>query len=264
MEKITLLNGVEWDVKECEAKMMDDDFYYKYLGQNALSSSIAKSLLDSPKTYHNYLRYGGEDTPAMLKGRMLHHMVLEPERWEDLYQVIEVKTRASKAFKEAEAESEKTCVTRSEMNATERMADALLRNKQVIAHLSGAQTEIPKIGMLNDLPFRCKADILVPDFGIFDLKTTADLRAFPYSAKKYGYPMQVYIYCTLFGLPTENFKFIVIDKTSCDIGIYDVDDSFVEMGRSMLEVATKNYFDFFGESATEDVDDYVITGTLRA
>lgn len=264
MKTITLLDGTTWDVAELEAKMLDDDFYYGYLGKAALSSSSAKDLVDSPKTYYNYREYGGEETPALLKGRMLHHMVLEPERYNDIYEVVPVQSRAAKSFKEHAAESDKTCVTLKEQNDTERLADALSKNKHVMAHLRGAKTEIPKIGLIDGIPFRCKADILVPDYGIFDLKTTSDLRAFRYSAKKYKYNMQSYIYCTLFGLPYDTFKFIVIDKASCDIGIYDLDDSFFKSGEILLETAIQNWRDFFGPEATEEVHEYVIKETLFA
>lgn len=265
MKSITLLDGTTWDVAELEAKMIDDDFYYGYLGKAALSSSSAKDLVDSPKTYHNYREYGSEtNTPALLKGRMLHHMVLEPERYNDIYEVVNVQSRASKTFKEQSKESDKECVTLKEQNDTERLADALTKNKQVMAHLRGAKTEIPKIGMLEGVPFRCKADILVPGYGIFDLKTTSDLRAFRYSAKKYKYNMQSYIYCTLFGLPYDTFKFIVIDKASCDIGIYDLDESFFQSGKEMLDIALQHYQDFFGENPTEEVHEYVIKETLYA
>jgi len=191
-------------------------------------------------------------------------MVLEPERYDEIYEVVNVQSRNSKAFKEQRDESDKECVTLKEQNDTERLADALTKNKHVMAHLRGAKTEIPKIGMLHDIPFRCKADILVPGYGIFDLKTTSDLRAFRYSAKKYKYNMQSYIYCTLFGLPYNTFKFIVIDKASCDIGIYDLDESFFSSGEELLQIAIQNYNDFFGPNATEEVHEYVIKETLFA
>ena len=153
MSKITLLDGVEWDIAELETKMIDDAFYYGYCGTATLSSSAAKDLVDSPRTYHNYIKYGSTETPAMLKGRMLHHMVLEPERCDDIYMVVEVKSRATKAFKEAVEENpSKSVVTRTEWNDAERLSEALLKNKHVVSHLMGAKFEVPKIGMLNGLP----------------------------------------------------------------------------------------------------------------
>ena len=46
---ITLLNGETFSEKYLLEKMKDDEFYYGYLGKNALSSSSIKLLLDSPK-----------------------------------------------------------------------------------------------------------------------------------------------------------------------------------------------------------------------
>jgi len=54
-EQITLLDGKSWKIKEIISKMYDDSFYYGYLGKTALSSSSAKKLLDSPKSYLNSL-----------------------------------------------------------------------------------------------------------------------------------------------------------------------------------------------------------------
>ena len=44
---------------------------------------------------------------------------------------------------------------------------------------------------------------------IVDLKTTSDISSFPYSAKKYNYDSQAYIYSKIFGY---EFLFIVIYK----------------------------------------------------
>ena len=56
--------------------------------------------------------------------------------------------------------------------------------------------------MLSGLPFRAKADILNLEEGfIADIKTTTDLHSnFRFSARKYGYDMQAYIYTQIFKL----------------------------------------------------------------
>ena len=51
MKTIKLLNGEEFEKKDILEKMMDDSFYYGYLGKNALSSSMCKSLIESPEAY---------------------------------------------------------------------------------------------------------------------------------------------------------------------------------------------------------------------
>jgi len=112
--------------------------------------------------------------------------------------------------------------------------------------------------MVQGYPFRGKADVLGK--GIVDLKTTADLKAFPYSAKKYGYDVQVYLYSELFNKPYEEFKFVAIDKGSLDIGIYDVSQEFYETGKAKVTKALEVFETFFINGA--DIDSYCIKGTL--
>jgi len=53
--------------------------------------------------------------------------------------------------------------------------------------------------------FKAKADILCPD-RIIDLKTTGNIDDFKWSARKYGYDSQCYIYQSLFGACTSQAK----------------------------------------------------------
>jgi hypothetical protein len=94
------------------------------------------------------------------------------------------------------------------------------------------------------MPFRAKADIYAEGF-LADLKTTTDLRAFPYSAKKYGYDMQAFIYTRLFGVPIDHFYFIAIDKGSLDVGIYSITPEFVAEGEKKTLEAIELYKQFF-------------------
>ena len=112
--------------------------------------------------------------------------------------------------------------------------------------------------MIGGYPFRGKADVLGK--GIIDLKTTSDLKAFPYASKKYGYDVQVYLYCELFNKPYEEFKFIAVDKSSCDIGIYDVSEGFYNQGKAKVLKALETFETFFINGA--DLDSYCIKGTL--
>lgn len=114
--------------------------------------------------------------------------------------------------------------------------------------------------MINDIPFRAKADILRENEAVFDLKTTSDISGFNYSARKYGYPAQVFIYCTLFNVPFSEFKFIVVDKGSKDIGIFSVSESFYNEGQRLVLNAIGIYTSYFINA--EDIRNYVIYGEL--
>jgi len=117
--------------------------------------------------------------------------------------------------------------TSKERSDAERLADALLRNEKATQILQGAEFEKPIIGHINGHAFRGKADIVTQYGGICDIKTTTDIKAFKYSANKYGYDLQCYIYCQLF----RNFQFLVLDKASLDIGVFDVSEEFYLRGK---------------------------------
>jgi hypothetical protein len=129
MKIIELLDGSTWDMDTVLAKMQDDSFYYGNLSKNALSSSACKLLLTSPKTYHYVTKYGSEDSDAFAVGRLVHLMALEPHKVEE-YEVIEVQSKNAKAWQEAKGK--RNICTRKEYNEAQRIADALLRNENVL------------------------------------------------------------------------------------------------------------------------------------
>jgi len=111
--------------------------------------------------------------------------------------------------------------------------------------------------MIEGLPFRGKADIIQEDT-IIDLKTTADLNTFKYSADKYGYDLQAWLYLKLFN--KKKFNFLIVDKASTDIGIFDVSDDFLKRGENKFRQAVDNYKYFFEQD--NDLDQYVMRGIL--
>lgn len=255
-----MLDGSDYDQQWLIDKARDDNFYYGALNKLALSSSSCKMLLDSPKTFHNVMKYGSaESSPALLMGRVIHTMILEPERFNSIFEVVDVASKNTKAFKEAQKDNGKTCITNKDMEAGERMADAFFRNEVALSYLTEAECEAPMVDLVGGFPFRGKADIKRGS-EIIDLKTTTDLKAFKYSADKYGYDLQCYIYCNLFKTSYKDFTFIVLDKGSCDIGVYDVSEEFYKRGEAKFNRAISLYRDFFVRG--EDLDTYTIRGTL--
>jgi hypothetical protein len=246
-----------WDKQELIDNMYDDSFYYGYLGKQALSSSSLKMVLSSPKTYKYVTKYGQSETQPLRDGKLFHTMILEPHKIDELT-IVDVATKAGKAYKEAKAEG-KEVYTTNEIKAAERLADAILRNDEAVHYMSKAQFEIPEIAMINGIPFRAKADIL-KDNMIVDLKTTTGLNEFRYSADKYSYDLQAYLYREMFGV--DEFVFVCIDKGSLDIGIFECSDEFYEKGKRKLEQGIDNYKYFFGEDSDIDLNQYVLRGVL--
>ena len=255
-----MLDGSDYDQQFLIDQARGDEFYYGILNKLALSSSSMKMLLDSPKTFHNVMTYGSvESSPALLMGRIIHVMILEPEKFTDIFEVVDVASKNTKAFKEAQKDNPKTCITKKDLEAGERMADAFNRNEIALSYLSGSECEVPMVDIIGGFPFRGKADIKRGG-EIIDIKTTTDIKAFRYSADKYGYDLQCYIYCNLFQTSYKDFTFIVLDKSSTDIGIYDVSEEFYKRGEDKFNRAISRYRDFFVKG--QDLDTYTIQGTL--
>ena len=256
MNTIQLLDGERFREDEILELMKNDEFYYGYLGKAALSSSSIKLLLDSPKKYKYVTKYGSQESNALDAGWLFHTCILEPDVFEKQI-FVEVQSKNTKAYKLAKEEHGKV-YTMQQKNDAERLADAFFRNEHALKLITDCEFEVPAIGMVQGYPFRGKADVLGK--GIVDLKTTADLKAFPYSAKKYGYDVQVYLYSELFNKPYEEFKFVAIDKGSLDIGIYDVSEEFYLQGKAKVTKALEVFETFFINGA--DIDSYCIKGTL--
>ena len=253
---ITLLNGEAWGKEEILTQAYDDTFYYGHLGKYALSSSSLKTILKSPKTYRNIIKYGsGEDTPALRAGKLLHWMVLEPHKIDKLH-FVDVSSKNTKVYKEALSKHGEVYLEKEKQDA-ERLTDALLRNEEAIKLINKSEFEVPALEMLDGFPVRGKADIL-KEGHIIDLKSSQDLNGFRYSADKFGYDLQAYIYKRLF--KASKVTFLVIDKGSCDIGIFEASDEFIARGEDKFKQATDLYKYFFVEE--HDLDQYVMRGIL--
>jgi hypothetical protein len=257
LNKIRLLDGKQYDKAELLKRMLDDNFYYGELNRLALSSSSLKTLLSSPKTYKFSLEYGSAESQALRDGWLFHTAILEPNVFE-AQTFIDVQSKNTKKFREAKAENPRV-FTAKERSDAERLADAFLRNEHAKELIRDSEFEVPVIGEVMDMPFRGKADVLGKD-KIVDLKTTTDIKGFSYSANKYGYDVQCYLYCNLFGKSHKDFYFLALDKGSLDIGIFNCSEEFYFRGEEKVEKALHLYNKFFIEGA--DLDNYCLTGEL--
>jgi len=255
--EITTFDGVKHDKEELLEKMIDDDFYYGYLGEHALSSSTLKIILKSPKAYISSLENEDTGSQALTDGKLFHMSILEADKFEAL-PVVDVASKASKIYKEAKAEHGEV-FTLKEINKAKALAEVFLRNKEVNEYLNNADFEVPQIQMIEGLPFRGKADVIKGNL-IIDLKTTANINDFEYSALKFGYDLQAYLYLQLFP-EAEQFVFICIDKTTKDIGIFECSNSFLESGRRKLKKGIKDYKHFFQTDL--DLEQHTIKKTLN-
>jgi len=255
--KIKLLDDKYYEVDTLKEKMNDDKFYYGELNKLALSSSSLKLLLQSPKTYKHVTEYGNAESQPLRDGWLFHTAILEPEVFAS-QTFVDVQSKNTKAYKEALAEHGKV-FTQKEKNDAERLADAFLRNEHALNLIQNSTFEVPAIGDVMGMPFRGKADVLGKN-KVVDLKTTTDIKGFEYSAKKYGYDVQCYLYCNLFNVNFKDFYFLVLDKGSLDIGIFECSEEFYLRGEQKVAEAIDIYKAFFIDGA--DIDSYCLRGVL--
>ncbi|MFY8170681.1 MAG: PD-(D/E)XK nuclease-like domain-containing protein [Candidatus Fonsibacter sp.] len=236
-------------------KLKDDQHYYGPFGQQFLSNSNVSTLLTNP------LLLGASQEPNInfAIGGYFHTMILEPDKLEK-YKVINATTRNTTKYKELSGGE--ICLLQHEVDKIELMRDKLMANKicKELIYGFNVDYETPGITSINNVMWKGKADILNHDEGlIIDLKTTSDISSFPYSAKKYNYDSQAYIYKKLFGY---DLIFMAIDKQTNQIGIFDCSESFLKNGEDKVMRAIDAYTLFY---KTEDFDpqQHLLTKTLN-
>lgn len=213
--------------------LRDDDKYYGEYGQQWLSNSDLKNLIENPKMF----RAGKlEPFPALLQGGYFHTAILEPEKLGN-YAICEAKTRNNKEYKELDGPT----LLRHEVDNINTMIDVLMDIDELkdLIRDDSTEYEVPNVGDILDHPFKGKADILHHGKKqIIDLKTTGDLLRFKRSAYTYSYDSQAFIYKELFGY---DMIFIAIDKTTHQVGLYNCSDEFYTSGYYKVQRALKTY-----------------------
>jgi hypothetical protein len=235
-------------------KLKDDANYYGEFGKRYLSNSDIYTLLNNP------LAYGkpSEQNVNFLIGGYFHTAILEPDKLKK-YRVIEASTRNTNLYKEL-SEGE-MCLLKHEVDQLEVMIDKILANEvcRGLIRSGNVDYEVPGIAEINGAMWKGKADILNhSEKLIVDLKTTSNILDFKYSARKYNYDSQAYIYKHLFGY---DLVFIAIDKTTNQIGIFDCSEDFLLRGKDKVEKAIETYNLFYNNPDFEP-DNYFINQTL--
>ena len=235
-------------------KLRDDEHYYGSFGKKYLSNSDIGTLLTNPLA----LGKPSEPRPAFLVGGYFHTAILEPDKLKK-YRVIPSSTRNTKAYKEMSGGE--LCLLQHEVDEIEKLSDTMLDNKvcQAMIRDSNTEYETPGITELEGEMWKGKADIINHTQQlIVDLKTTSSIDSFRSSAYKFNYDSQAYIYSKLFGY---ELVFIVIDKKTHQLGLYDCSDEFLQSGQNKVARAAQAYNEFFGDEQF-DLTQFYISKTL--
>ena len=232
----------------------NDTNYYGDFGKKYLSNSDISTLLTNPLALGQKMA----NRPAFLVGGYFHTAILEPEKLKN-FKIVEATTRNTKAYKEISGGE--MCLLKHEVDQIELMTEKMLSNEvcRDLIRSGNVEYEQPEITELEGQMWKGKADIVNHDEKlIIDLKTTADITKFKYSASKYNYDSQAYIYSKLFGY---DMLFIAIDKNTHQIGIFDCSPEFYARGKDKVERAVQAY-ELFYKSEDFDPKQYFLTKTL--
>lgn len=243
------------DKEKIIKKLEQDEHYYGEYGRQFLSNSDISVLLKNPRL----LREEKPKSTAMVIGGYFHTAILEPDKLKS-FKIIQSSTRNTKTYKEMS--NGEICLLQHEVDKIELMKEAIVDNdicRGLVEGLGTVEYEVPGVTEIFGNNWKGKADIVNHDERlVIDLKTTSDIDRFKWSASKFNYDSQAYIYRLLFGY---DMLFMVIDKETHRIGLFDCSGDFYKSGMDKVRKASDAYELFY---KTDDFDSkqYLITKTL--
>lgn len=187
-------------------------------------------------------------TPDMQFGSLVHCLVLEPDKFDELYKVAEgCENRKSKMWKDALATAKTyglECLLPSQLADAEKLADAVAKHPVAarLMAMEGVNEQPIRWENENGILLKCKPDKLITDDSLDnmlcpDLKTALHPQAenFAKDAYKYGYHRQAAHYtdgCTAKHERPCGMVYIVVGKKEpFDVFVYQPDAEFIELGR---------------------------------
>jgi len=242
------------DNKKILKKLKSDEHYYGEFGKQFLSNSDISALLTNPLDF----KKPSPPNPNFVIGGYFHTCILEPNKL-DKYKIVKSSTRNTKAYKEIAGED--ICLLESEADKIELMRDKVMENELFKDMILGGAVEYEKPGLveLEGMTWKGKADIVNHSQQlVIDLKTTSNINSFVSSAYKFNYDSQAYIYSHMFGF---ELIFIVIDKKTHQLGLFDCSEKFLQSGENKVALAVQAYNEFF-VNGDGDFSQYYISKTL--
>lgn len=239
--------------EEILKRLQNDEDYYGDFGKQFLSNSNISTLMNNPLAL-------GDDivrSNALVIGSYFHVAILEPDKLKK-FKIIDATTRNTKAYKELSGGE--ICLLQHEVDKIDLMIEKVLKNDVCTSLIRGnVDYEVPGITEIEGNFWKGKADILNHDDKlIVDLKTTGDINSFAYSAKKYNYDSQAYIYKHIFGY---DMVFLVVDKITHQIGLFDCSEAFYQRGYEKV-MAASNIYDLFYKTEDFEPEQFFISKTL--
>ena len=240
--------------EEILKKLSNDEHYYGDFGKKYLSNSDINTLLNNPLAFVQ----PSKPSSAFLVGGYFHTAILEPDKLKK-YKVIPATTRNTKMYKEMSGGE--LCLLQHEVDHIELMTEKMMSNDvcKNLIQADWCEYEQPGVDQVGKYMWKGKADIINhADKLVVDIKTTADIQKFKSSAYRYNYDSQAYIYRKLFGY---DMLFIVIDKNTHQLGIFDCSDEFYRSGEDKV-LRAEDAYELFYKTKDFNPKQYFISKTL--
>lgn len=194
----------------------------EYDSIKALRFSNCRALLTSPAHYKAELEKPREETDALRLGSAIHHLVLQPESFEQHYAYRPAgldlrKTADKQTLAEFKAKNEgKTILDDDDAPVINGVSQKMLETINRLG-IQIVDAELMLKAEYCGCPIKSAIDIVGSDGYIYDLKTTDDASTgWLKSVRKYKYALQSYFYRTVYelhsGIRPNGFRFIVTEK----------------------------------------------------
>lgn len=241
---------------EILTRLNSDSDYYGTFGKQFLSNSDIGALLKDPSSFGK----DKEKTVPMVQGSYFHAALLEPQKVVD-FLICDVSSRNTNRYKEmCESQGADIILLSKEVEELDAMVDSVRGRMDFfdMIYEDGNLYEQPGLSNIMGEVWKGKADIISSEY-VIDLKTTANIEEFKYSARKYNYDSQAYIYNQIFGKPV---LFIAVEKGTNKTGMFDCSEEFLDRGKEKVQRAIEVWRKFFGPNKTEDITQYYTKETL--
>lgn len=240
----------------------------------ALGYTDVKAFARSAAHGAYHLSHPTQPTRPMILGTAEHACVLEPDKFDRLYVVVEGdrRTKEVKAALEAAEASGKRVLTADEMAQCRGAAQACREHLllgELLAH-PHACFEHSGFWDIDGVPAKCRVDLFAGGIAV-DLKFTDDAREFPQKARSYQYAVQCAWY--MHGLRQHydgvRWLFAAIEREEpYGIMVYEPDVEYERMGWSKCARAVENYKDWQASKVagmrTPDYQSQIVTLSPRA
>jgi len=202
-----------------------------YFAATGISWSTLKYMRISPLAYRYACDNKMQDRTALMKGRAVHTLALEPQRFDAEYAVYANGRRAGKEWADfARQSAGKTILKSDEAELCTDMAVAVLSNPVAAELIRSGIIERPLFWTDPATELQCKAKPdIVTDDAVIDLKTTANIdgRLFGSLAARMGYHQQLAHYdegvrAIYRGKRRRRIIIAVETKPPHDVGVFEI------------------------------------------